>query len=130
MLLLAVLESLRRTMNEGVNEEEGVAEPEDGGRVTNEASILYAGVAGSSCLSVSFGGNKSEVIDAAERRLDVDEDAKSDEGRKSGVGWREGEDRRPIVDGSRIESASCVDSIYWVIARGGGEIRLARCCCE
>lgn len=130
VLLLAVLESLRRAMNECVKEEEGVAEPEEGARYTKEASILYAGVAGSSCLSVSFGGSSSEVIEADERRLVVDDDAASESGRKSGVAWSEGGDRTPIVDGRRIESASCVEAIYWVIARGGGAIRFARFCWE
>lgn len=51
--LLVTLESRRLGMNEYVNEVEGVFDPDDGARYTNEESMLYAGVEGSSGLSVS-----------------------------------------------------------------------------
>lgn len=35
-------------------------------------------------------------------------------------------ERRPSVDGSRIVSGSALDSTYWVMARGAGEIRRLR----
>lgn len=64
VLVLPLLESRRRGINDDVNDVEGVLEPDEGVRwVTNEDSILYAGVEGSSGLSVSLGGNEGEVKD-------------------------------------------------------------------
>ena len=70
---LPLLESLRLDIKEGVNELEGVTEPEDGARQTNEESMVYAGVEGSNGLSVSFGGREG-----ATRRLVVEDDARSE----------------------------------------------------
>lgn len=79
---------------------------------------------------MSLGGNNEGENVGAERRLVVDDDAKLLSGLQSDEWCREGGDRRPIVDGSRIDSASCVEATYCVSARGGGEMRLARLCWE
>ena len=68
--------------------------------------------------------------DGVERRLVVDEDARWESGFHSDEWWREGGDRRPIVDGRRIDSASWVEATYCVRARGGGEIKFDRFCWE
>lgn len=52
-------------------------------------------------------------------------------GEESGEGDRGGKcaddaERRPSVDGRIIVSASALDSMYWVMARGAGEIRRLR----
>jgi hypothetical protein len=52
-------------------------------------------------------------------------------GEEGGEGDRGGKcaedaERRPSVDGRRIVSGSALDSTYWVMARGAGEIRRLR----
>ena len=70
VLLLLVLEEPRRLeMKEEVKFNEGV--DDEGARVTNEESMLYAGVEGSNGLSFSFGSAGEEC------RLVVDDDAVS-----------------------------------------------------
>ena len=50
----------------------------------------------------------------------------SGEGDRGGKCAEEHAERRPSVDGRRIVSGSALDSTYWVMARGAGEIRRLR----
>lgn len=47
-------------------------------------------------------------------------------GDRGGKCAEEDAERRPSVDGRRIVSGSALDSTYWVMARGAGEIRRLR----
>jgi hypothetical protein len=89
-----------------VEHEEGVNVPEDGARPTREERRSMTGEEGSNGVSVGtwrpFDGH-----DPGARQCE----------------WNE---RRPIVDGNKIQSGSVVDSMYWVIARGAGETNLVR----
>jgi hypothetical protein len=75
-----VLNGRRRfAINDVVNEVEGVLVPEvDGCRLTNEDSMLYAGVEGSSSLSVSFGGKEGVEREGIPSKLVVEEEASSE----------------------------------------------------
>lgn len=64
-------------INEVVKEAEGVSEP-DVGRLTNEESMLYAGVEGSNGLSVSLGGSKGVDSDGTVSKLVVEDEASSE----------------------------------------------------
>jgi len=96
-------------MNEVVKDVEGVLAPDEAGCLTNEDSLLYAGVQGSKGLFVSLGGSEEVVKNdgAARSKLVVEDDASSETDLHGSCVWcMEGCDRTPIVEGSTISSTS------------------------
>jgi hypothetical protein len=97
-----LLERRMLAMKEVVKEVDGVPGLDVGCRLTNEESMLYAGVEGSNALSVSLGGSKGVDNEGIVSKLVVDDDADF----HCGVWYIEGCDRTPIVEGSTMSSES------------------------
>lgn len=105
-----------------MKEVEGVEDPDDSARYTNEIAYYILGKRVHAAYPVES--------DAEEgfSRLVAEEEAKVVKDFQFGVWWTEGGDRSPRVDGRTVDSASCVDATYCVRAGGGGEIRLEQFC--
>lgn len=110
-LVIVSVEALGRCANRKLDGEREVMELVDGRRIRKEESRLDTVLGGLAVVEWDRVGEEGPGL--------------SGEGDRGGKCAEEVE-RRPSVDGRRIVSGSALDSTYWVIARGAGEIRRLR----
>ena len=108
------VEALGRCSKRRREEGREVTELVDGRRLRNEESRLYTVLDGSANLEWDRGGGEGPGDGGV-----------GGEGDRCGK-WAEDAERKPSVEGRRIVSGSALDSTYWVIARGAGEMRRLR----
>jgi hypothetical protein len=113
-LMVVSVEALGRCANRKLDGGREVMELVDGRRIRKEESRLDTVLAGLAVVEWDRVGEEGPGL--------------GEEGGEGDCGGKCAEDveRRPSVDGRRIVSGSALDSTYWVIARGAGEIRRLR----
>ena len=116
-LVVVSVEALGRCVNRKLDGGREVIELVDGRRVRKEESSEDTVLGGLAVVEWDRAGEEGPGLGG--------------EGGEGGEGDRGGKcaedaERRPSVDGRRISSGSALDSTYWVMARGAGEIRRLR----